>query len=224
MKSKFTIVIISDTHTEHRRLSNLPKADAIIHCGDFTSMGRSHEIVDFMQWFSKLEQYTHKLCVAGNHDWMFETNQLLALEKVPKNVIYLEDSGIEIEGLKFWGSPVQAPFCNWAFNRPEEKLAEHWKAIPDDTDVLITHCPPYSIFDLSIYDKIHTGSPSLYKEVVERIKPKLHSFGHIHSGHGVKVIENTTFINASNLDEDYMCVYEPIFIEIIDGNVTVLNQ
>lgn len=207
------LCIISDTHNKHKRLGKLPDADVIIHAGDFTSVGHSHEIVNFMQWYSKLP-YKYKIVIAGNHDWLFETHGILAREKVPESVIYLEDNGIEIEGIKFWGTPVQLPFNNWAFNRPEEKLMQHWAAIPDDTDVLITHCPPYSIFDWSIFDNIHTGSPSLYFEVVERIKPKVHCFGHIHSGYGIKVIENTTFINASNLDEDYMCVNEPILVEI----------
>ena len=223
MEKKLSICIISDTHNKHKRLGRLPDADVIIHCGDFTSVGQSHEIVDFMKWFSMLPQ-KYKIIIAGNHDWLFERNRLMALEKVPKNIIYLEDSGVEIEGLNFYGSPVQPIFCNWAFNRPEEKLAEHWKAIPDDTDVLITHTPPYSIMDFSIYDKISTGSPSLYWEVMNRIKPLAHMMGHIHSGYGIKVIENTTFINASNLDENYMCVNPPILIEIIDRKVTVLNQ
>ena len=208
------ICIISDTHNKHKRLSKLPEADVIIHCGDFTSMGYSHEIREFMNWYSKLDQYKHKLIIAGNHDWLFDRSRILALEHVPKNVVYLEDSGVEIEGLNFYGTPVQPPFNNWAFNKPEEKLIPHWQAIPDNTDVLITHCPPHTIFDWSIYDNIHTGSPSLYFEVVDRIRPKLHCFGHIHSGHGIKVIENTTFVNASNLDEDYMCVYDPVLINI----------
>lgn len=207
------LCIISDTHNKHKRLGNLPNADVIIHCGDFTSVGHSHEIVNFMQWFSKLP-YEHKIIIAGNHDWLFETHRLLALEKIPKGITYLEDDGVEIDGVKFWGTPVSLPFNNWAFNRPEEKLIQHWQAIPDDIDVLITHCPPHTIFDWSIYDEIHTGSPSLYFEVVERIKPKLHCFGHIHGGYGIKVIEGTTFMNASNLDEDYMCVNAPYVFEI----------
>jgi Icc-related predicted phosphoesterase len=177
-------------------------------------MGHSHEIMEFMKWFSRLDQFKYKICIAGNHDWLFDTNRLIAREKVPSNVIYLEDQERIIEGVKFYGTPVQLPFMSWAFNKPEERLIPHWQAIPDDTDVLITHQPPFSIFDWSVYDLKHTGSPSLYFEVVERIKPKVHCFGHIHSGHGVKVIEDTTFINASNLDEDYMCVYDPILIEI----------
>jgi Icc-related predicted phosphoesterase len=217
------LCIISDTHNKHKHLPPLPKADVIIHAGDFTSIGNSHEIVNFMQWYFKLP-YDHKIVIAGNHDWLFETHRLLALEKVPKNVIYLEDSGIEIDGIKFWGSPVQKPFNNWAFNRPEEKLAQHWAAIPDDIDVLITHSPPYSIMDFVSPNGSHEGSPSLYIEVVERIKPKIHIFGHIHESYGIKVIENITFINASNLNGDYMCVNEPFLVEIIDGKVTILNQ
>jgi Icc-related predicted phosphoesterase len=208
------ICIISDTHNKHKRLAKLPEADVIIHCGDMTSMGHSHEINDFMKWFSNLDQFKYKICIAGNHDWMFEKNKILALEHVPEKVIYLEDQEVIIEGIKFYGTPVQLPFMNWAFNRPEEKLIQYWEIIPDDTDVLITHQPPYTIMDWSVYDKKATGSPSLYKEVLERIKPKVHCFGHIHSGHGVKAIDDTTFINASNLDEDYMCVYDPIYIEI----------
>lgn len=208
------ICIISDTHNKHKRLGTLPEADVIIHCGDMTSMGRNHEIIEFMKWFSKLDQFKYKICIAGNHDWLFDTNRLIAYEKIPSNVIYLEDKEVILDGVKFYGTPVQLPFCNWAFNKPEERLIPHWQAIPDDTDVLITHQPPHTIFDWSVYDNINTGSPSLYWEVVERIKPKIHCFGHIHSGHGVKVIDDTTFINASNLDEEYMCVYDPVIIEI----------
>jgi predicted phosphodiesterase len=137
------LCIISDTHNKHKRLSKLPYADVIIHCGDMTSMGHSHEIVEFMKWFSKLEQYKYKICIAGNHDWLFDTNRLIAHEKVPMNVIYLEDREIILDGIKFYGTPVQLPFMNWAFNKPEERLIPHWQAIPDDTDVLITHQPPY---------------------------------------------------------------------------------
>ena len=208
------LCIISDTHNKHMRLPKLPDADVIIHCGDFTSVGHSHEIVNFMKWYSSLNQFKYKIIIAGNHDWLFEKSRLIALEKVPENVTYLEDSGVEIEGIKFYGTPVQPPFNNWAFNRPEPKLVQHWQAIPDDTDVLITHCPPYAIMDWSIYDLKHTGSPGLYFEVVNRIKPKLHCFGHIHGSYGRKNIENIVFMNASNLDEDYMCVNAPILFEI----------
>jgi Icc-related predicted phosphoesterase len=207
------LCIISDTHNKHKRLI-LPPADVIIHCGDFTSVGKEHEIRDFFKWYSSLEQYEYKVIIAGNHDWLFERAGIHARSLVPKKIYYLQDWGKEIEGIKFWGTPVQLPFNNWAFNRPEEKLKQHWEAIPDDTDVLITHCPPYMIHDYVPWSMQHEGSPSLYKEVLNRIKPKVHCFGHIHDGYGITVIEGTTFINASNLDEDYMCVNNPVVIEI----------
>jgi Icc-related predicted phosphoesterase len=116
-------------------------------------------------------------------------------------------------GLKFYGTPVQKRFCNWAFNRDEDVLEKHYKAIPDDTDVLITHNPPFSIMD-NVPWAGGQGSPSLYKEVVERIKPKLSVFGHIHEGYGMKKIDDTIFINASNLNGDYECVNNPYVIEL----------
>jgi Icc-related predicted phosphoesterase len=207
------LCIISDTHGKHKYLK-LPAADVIIHCGDSTSVGKEHEIHNFFKWFSSLEQYQHKILISGNHDWLFERNRLLALTHKPSNVIYLQDGEVVIDGIKFYGTPVQKPFYDWAFNRPESTLIKHWQAIPDDVDVLITHSPPYMIGDYVPRSMQHEGSPSLYEEVTKRIKPKIHCFGHIHNGYGIHVIGETTFINASNLDEDYMCVNEPILIEI----------
>lgn len=207
------LCIISDSHNKYKQLV-LPDADVIIHCGDMTSVGKEHEIHNFFKWFSNLNQYKHKICIAGNHDWLFELNRQLVLLHKPDNIIYLEDGEVVIDGIKFYGTPVQKPFNDWAFNRSEAKLAQHWAAIPDDVDVLITHSPPYMILDWVDWSKSHEGSPSLYKEVVERIRPKIHCFGHIHGGYGKKEIDNILFINASNLNEDYDCVNEPVIVEI----------
>ena len=207
------ICIISDTHNKHKQL-NLPSADMIIHCGDFTSLGKEHEIRKFFKWYSNLEQYKYKIIIAGNHDLLFENSGSWARSLVPKNVHYLEDTEIIIEGFRIYGTPVCNIFYNWAFMKPEEKLAVHYAAIPDDTDVLITHNPPHGILDMVDGGYEKCGSQSLYNEVVNRIKPLIHCFGHIHSGHGKRKIENTTYINASSLDEDYNCVYSPIVVEI----------
>lgn len=209
------LCIISDTHMQHKHV-DIKKydADVLIHCGDMTGNGGSGAITQFMEWFSGLSQFKHKICIAGNHDWLFERANLRARELVPDNVIYLEDEEVVIDGVKFYGTPVQKIFCNWAFNRHESKLEEHWKAIPDDTDVLITHSPPYMIGDLVPRNKGHEGSPSLYKEVMGRIKPKVHCFGHIHEGYGMKIIDGIKFINASSLDGYYMAVNDPIIVVI----------
>jgi Icc-related predicted phosphoesterase len=203
----------------HKGLENklgLPDSDIIIHCGDITGRGTEHTTRDFLEWFNDLDQYKYKIFIAGNHDIIFEQSPSMAKEILNdyNNVIYLEDDGIELNGIKFWGTPVSKPFLNWAFNRPEKKLEQHWKAIPDDTDILITHSAPYKIMDYGPITDDRTGSPSLYREVIERIKPKVHCFGHIHNGYGIYKQNNITFINASNLDENYKIKNKPIIINI----------
>ena len=209
------LCIISDTHTKHNYISiEKYEADVLIHCGDISSNGGIQAIENFLEWFGSLEQFKHKIFIAGNHDWLFERANLRAREVVPNNIIYLEDEGVVIDGVKFYGTPVQKHFCNWAFNRDESKMAQHWIAIPDDTDVLITHSPPYSILDLVPRVGECHGSPSLYKEIVERIRPKVHCFGHIHEGYGIKIIDGIKFINASCLDGNYYAVNDPVIVEI----------
>ena len=103
------ITTISDTHGKHAQL-NLSSGDVLLHAGDISSRGNRTEIEDFLNWF-KVQNYKYKVFIAGNHDFFFERNsptEIAAL--IPDNVIYLNDSGIEIEGLKIWGSPVSPWF------------------------------------------------------------------------------------------------------------------
>ncbi len=108
------IVCISDTHGQHAKLS-VPVGDVLIHAGDFMTYGDTpKEIVDFNHWLGK-QSHRFKVVIAGNHDLMFERHPGAA-EELLSNAIYLENSGTELLGLKFWGSPVQPEFNNWAFN------------------------------------------------------------------------------------------------------------
>ena len=218
MKTTHKILFISDTHTMH---FEMPIADFIVHAGDITGQGSEHSVRKFLKWFGSLSMYDHKIFIAGNHDWLFERDRSWAIQLVNEyskkysKIHYLEDSGVELWGLKFWGSPVTKPFCDWAFNRPESKMAEHWAAIPEDTDILITHGPPYMLMDYAESgSQEHTGSESLYWNIVKRIKPKIHVFGHIHEQYGVKEFDGIKFINASNLDGGYSMVNPPILVEL----------
>jgi len=213
------LCIISDTHTYHKRIGiDKFEADVLIHCGDITGNGGIAAITDFLTWFNGLEQFKHKIFIAGNHDWLFQRNNSLArdtVENVGKgNIIYLEDQEVVIDNIRFYGTPVQPPFMNWAFNVFEPKLSEYWKAIPDGIDVLITHGPPYMIGDYVPHSMQHEGSPSLYREVTDRIKPKVHCFGHIHEGYGIKELYGIIFVNASCLNDEYRAVNDPVIIEI----------
>ena len=160
-----TIIYISDTHNRHNDVE-LPDGDILIHAGDVSSKGTEAEIDNFLEWFSG-QPHKHKIFIAGNHDFYFEreTDTVIA-NKIPKNVIYLNDSGCEIEGLHIWGSPVQPEFNDWAFNRKRgDQIKKYWDLIPNNTDILITHGPPLKILDKSIRGK-HLGCEELKKQSI----------------------------------------------------------
>jgi Icc-related predicted phosphoesterase len=210
------ITFISDTHNKHNHLTSkgmgniLGSGDVLVHAGDISSMGKSHEIKNFLDWFSNTD-FTHKIFIAGNHDFGFELVHDIAPEYKEKGVHYLFDSEVVIDGVKFYGSPWQPEFYNWAFNLPRgEKLAEKWRMIPTDTDVLITHGPVYGLLDYAPMGG-HVGCEELYKRVFE-VKPKIHVCGHIHDGYGQKSIDGVEFLNASVLDERYEHSHKPIVV------------
>ncbi|MCA6362749.1 MAG: metallophosphatase domain-containing protein [Bacteroidetes bacterium] len=201
-------ITISDTHGQHDKLI-LPPGDVIIHAGDLSKRGKEHEVKSFLDWFSSLD-YTYKIFIAGNHDFLFEQypeEKVRAL--IPDDVIYLNDSGVRIEGIHIWGSPVSPWFFDWAFNRQRGKdIDKHWQLIPPDTDILITHGPVFSIHDRTIRGQL-VGCEDLLLKVKE-IKPGVHICGHIHEAYGQVQVDDTLFINASVLDEDYVLKNEPV--------------
>jgi Icc-related predicted phosphoesterase len=205
------IVCLSDTHFPPNAIQ-VPEGDVLIVAGDICLRGHEYELEIFDRFLGQLP-HKHKLLIAGNHDWPIAYAGAEAMKDLIKNAIYLEDSGVEIDGVKFWGSPWQPEFFNWAFNLPRgPKLAEMWALIPKDIDVLITHSPPYGILD-RIYSGEHVGCEDLLA-ALQRIRPKVHVFGHIHEGYGVLKQNGTTFINASVCDERYRPFNAPIVIDL----------
>lgn len=129
------------------------------------------------------------------------------------NTYYLCDTGVTISGINFWGSPITPTFFNWAFNRDRGKeMSKHWSRIPKNTDILITHGPPFGILDLSRYG-LNVSCEDLLKKV-KSIKPKCHLFGHIHEAYGLCKVSKSTFVNGSILDENYTIVNQPKVIEV----------
>lgn len=203
------IVCISDTHN---REITVPDGDLLIHAGDATMRGTVDEITEFNAWFSLLP-HKHKIFIAGNHDWLFETQPATARKLLDKNIIYLQDAGTNIEGFNIYGSPWQPRFYDWAFNLNRgREMAEKWAMIPAGTDILITHGPPSGILDLT-EDGDHAGCEELIKKVGE-IRPRAHIFGHIHEGYGMEERDGTRFVNASNCDERYRLVNPPVVFDL----------
>lgn len=215
-----SIVAFSDSHTQLG--IDLPPCDIAIFAGDYSFMGTLKETEKFLDWFGKQDQCTYKVMICGNHeveaDPKYKTpNHLKIRELLEKesNIIYLENSGIEILGLKIWGSPITPWFYgdHWGFNEHRgEAIKKYWDMIPEDTDILVTHGPPHGILDDVPGENV--GCEELWRKVVE-VKPKLHIFGHIHlddTPFRIYEMNGTKFVNASLLDNRYHRIIDPIKI------------
>ena len=247
------ILCLSDTHDMQQFMpgecDELPTVDILVHAGDFTVRGTSEEIGNFRDWMERILQKQiakYVVVVAGNHELTFEPWKAkhaavrsrqeatkASLTSIP-NLFYLEDTGIEVAGLKFYGSPWVTPIggkMDWAFQMRDHDLgAEKWCSIPDrgSVDILVTHCPPYGQGDASVEGAAagaysvsqkplgHVGSRSL-RGRVQQVEPLLHIFGHFHEGYGVSTCESlrTLFINAAICDEDYQPVHAPLLVEFV---------
>jgi len=159
--------------------------------------------------------------IPGNHDFLFLPNNLKHVDKSPKNFHLLIDSACEIDGIKFYGSPWVTGLNAWAFNTDKQK--EYFSSIPEGLDMLITHSPPRIAgidIDASLDDichggsRFHWGSFALTTEI-EIKKPNYCIFGHIHTGlHAPVKYNDTTLINVSYLNEQYVPKFPPIIFDI----------
>ncbi|MEN9361781.1 MAG: hypothetical protein RL095_3316 [Verrucomicrobiota bacterium] len=190
------LTLISDTHGAHSRLK-IAECDALIHAGDFSAgRGGRDDLSGFLKWFA-VQPARVKILVAGNHDFYCqnfpaETRDLCG----EAGVIYLQDEEARAGSLRVWGSPWQPEFGDWAFNLPRgSPLARMWSAIPEEIDILVTHGPPWGILDATRRGP-RVGCEMLRHEL-ERVRPRLHLFGHIHEDAGRLEQDGTIFVNAS---------------------------
>jgi Icc-related predicted phosphoesterase len=211
------ILHISDTHGFHNQFpeDRWEGVDVIVHSGDcsnyFEVNQNELEVFSFMNWYERIP-VKHKIYVAGNHDTSIERKRVKKKDFEDRGLIYLENSEVVIDGVKFYGSPITPTFGQWAFMKARDKTHEVWKAIPDDTNVLIVHGPPKGVRDLS-FDRHgqleFCGCRSLAKRCYElKESLRLVCFGHIHdmedvSNQGVSTFSKTRtiFSNATCVDD-----------------------
>ncbi len=215
------ILVISDTHGRHNELK-LAQADVLVHAGDLTNDVGRKSLRDFLIWFEK-QDFQYKCFCAGNHDGAFEKWPDLAramVKEVAPSAIYLENSEVIINGLKFYGSPITPTFYNWYFNKDRgEQIKRYWDMIPSDTDVLITHGPPYGVLDKAMREDFpgayeNAGCKDLL-DAIKRVRPKLWVGGHLHHcGGQTQTIDGTIFCNAAVVDDSYNLVRHGVTIEI----------
>jgi Icc-related predicted phosphoesterase len=207
------LILISDTHLRLHRVT-VPDGDVLVHAGDLTFNGDVPEIKKELDAIASLP-HEYKVIIAGNHDWLFQRDPNRAIDMCrARGIIWLQDDIAEIGGLKFWGTAWQPEFCGWAFNLNHGwDLEQKWDMIPDDTNVLITHCPPYGIGDLTTGEygpPEHVGCRDLKRRIESMRHLKLHVFGHIHSGYGKYGVQ----VNASICNERYEPVNPPIVVDL----------
>jgi predicted phosphohydrolase len=207
---------------------DVPECDLLLIAGDlcpaeydpFTSSYMQKDWLEkkFNPWLSE-QPIKQSVMIAGNHDWIWETHPHL-VPWMHFSCCYVEDDYAITTSLdpplKIYGTPVQPPFCDWAFNRGEEQIQKYWDNIPEGLDILLCHCPPYGILDATHHPKYtseHIGSKSLLKRIKE-VKPKLVVFGHNHGEHGVVEEDGIKYVNASLVDEEYKMTRKPIVIEM----------
>lgn len=219
------IVFISDTHAEHEKHGLLPCGDILIHAGDFTKKNppKAEEYKDFVDWFGS-QPHNHKIVISGNRDNFMDThtslkhdinagfwmNQMQKYVKETKYIKYLEDSHYaidlnfdsEVKNMKIhiYGTPWTGLFGKpgKAFQIPRPELSDKWEKIPPDMDILVSHMPPFGILDKNA-SGMKCGCPILSKSVKERVKPRIHVFGHIHESYGHIFQDGVLFINAASL-------------------------
>lgn len=234
------ICAISDTHNHETVI--IPKCDILVHSGDWTNKGTYSEVSNFMRWFSEVPGPEHRVCIAGNHDFLPQSKPAEFRQLVPENVHYLQDSSVELCGLKIYGLPWSPFFYDWAFNALEERgidglaykggprhgvspdkdhpwMRDKCNLIPVDTNILLCHSPPRLGEIDRMFGRQAIGSEELAKVVPHLKELKAGFYGHIHSARLSKPFEigKATHYNACSCNEEYEPVYPALEVEI-DGS------
>jgi predicted phosphohydrolase len=210
MRQYIDLVLMADTHELHREVE-VPAGDVLIHAGDFTMFSRSElAISDFNDWLGNLP-HRHKIICGGNHELFLSADP--ERRSLISNARVLLDEGVElVEGLRLWASPVTPGYGDAFGMISPEARARHWAKVPE-VDVLITHGPPLGVLDRSPGQGEGIGDPELLA-AVQRIRPLLHVFGHVHAGYGQISVGGTLHVNCALLGMDGAIAHPPVVLRI----------
>ena len=214
------ILHISDTHGFHNQFPDTTweGIDVVVHSGDCSNyydvFRNEQEVINFLNWY-ELVPVKYKIYVAGNHDTSIERKRITKEDFEKRGIIYLENSFTNIDGVKFYGTPITPTFGQWAFMKARDKTHEVWQSIPEDTKVLIVHGPPKAIRDLS-FDRQgqleFCGDLALAKRCLNlRHTLKYVCFGHIHDMDGVYNQGVSTFGHTPTVFSNAACVKDGRF-------------
>lgn len=200
-----TVTAASDIHGSWDEMSHPPEANLLVFAGDVTSNGKLQNAMAFLQWAEQFVPYFDDVILTpGNHDECFEVSgPLLAEEGGSRGIDVLIDAGMDAHGIRVWGTPWSLTYGSWSFMGSEEFLAQKYAGIPEDTQLLISHGPPYGILDLVARGEL-TGSKSLLAVVNQLQHLRAFVCGHIHESRGRHVLESDCMAyNVASLDRHY---------------------
>lgn len=214
------IATISDTHSYHREIV-VPDADVLICSGDITWKGELSIIEDFCKWMKNLP-HKYKIVIFGNHETGLQKTgpkRDAALQMFKDaNIIHLDDSNVTIDNRKIYGSSWNCWFHNWEYNVERgNDIAQKWKLIPEDVEILVLHQPPYGTLDMveEYTNLVHIGCKDLANRINELNKLKVVTFGHYHlDGGKTEIKNNIIYVNAAVCTERYEPINKINVIEI----------
>ncbi len=224
---------MSDMHGQIPR--NVPDGDILVIAGDICPLYIDRDIQTSADWIDDVfvpwvrsMPHKYRLFIAGNHDFAIQDRLKYFQDYIdPEDIKFLHDSGVNIEGCKIYGLPWVPKLKNWAFHADNVTLGQRYRSIPDDTDVIVSHGPPYHIGmadavpfynSYAKQQSIDWAGTPYANQAIDRIGPKHFICGHIHEGaghyrhNGPKGLSNIW--NVSVLDEYYEYCRDPTVIEI----------
>lgn len=212
----------------HGYLPEIEPCDLLLIAGDFMPVWNHDQQyqnewahVELRYWLENVPA-KNIVAIAGNHDFIGKHNATL-LRELPW--FYLDEEMIEVEGLKIYGSPMTPRFGAWEFMEPDAMLADRWRKIPRDIDILLVHGPPYGKLDfVDGYSMTKrgwevgksVGSGSLANQLAYDNWPNLKAviFGHIHENYGCQMEAGVRYYNVSHVTAEYEPINDPVVVDL----------
>lgn len=223
MNNLVEIIAFSDTHGEEYFLSNKilnkynpDKKQVLIHVGDACNYGTPEEGESFLNWFGKMP-YKNKIFIPGNHDKCFDFSspdkiRLLEIAK-QQNINVILNDVVNIEGIKILCSSNMPDLKSWGFYSEKEQRERFFNIVDNDVDLVVSHCPAFSLLDYIPTSKVNVGCQYLL-DYIKKNEPRALINGHIHESFGnIKIKGNTdkdiNIYNVAIMNEKY-CVVNDI--------------